>query len=145
MSINLSNIPSLNTELSNGDGVIVGVVVEYSRSSVWTKTLSLLWNSPVCPSLFPISWLLLTPLLFLAIAFLFFALYLKQKTELVTYSASQLCTLQVLNRTHYKSLIWPVIASSWPSYRLSALVHKYFHVWWWRQQVYRNMAAKTHV
>jgi hypothetical protein len=34
MSISPTNIPSLKTELSKGDGVIVGVVVEYNRSSV---------------------------------------------------------------------------------------------------------------
>lgn len=91
MSTNLSNIPSLNTELSNGDGVIVGVVVEYNKSSVWTKTLSLLRNSPLCPSLFP-SWLLFTPLLLLATAFLFFALYLKQTAELAAHTEQK--TLQ---------------------------------------------------
>jgi hypothetical protein len=37
-----SNIPSLNTEFSNADGVTVGGVAEYSRSSVGTKALSLL-------------------------------------------------------------------------------------------------------
>jgi hypothetical protein len=74
--------------------VIVGVVVEYNRSSVWIKTLSLLWNSPGCSSLCPVSWLLFTPLLFLAIAFLFLALYLQQKEELVPRSATEQNTSQ---------------------------------------------------
>lgn len=122
MSTNLRNIPSLNTELSKGDGVIVGVVVEYNKSSVWTKTLSLLRNSPVCPSLFPTSWLLFTPLLFLATAFLFFALYLKQKAKLVTHTASKSCCLDILNRTCYKHLICTVTASRGPSYKTSCTI-----------------------